>query len=136
MIRAMLRRALLVAVIVGLGAASAPVLWFNWSVALVVEEDTRHKDPETYFLDRFYPGMPEAVAMLRAAARPVYSLHREQAPPIYQWLFEMLYPVRATPYEAARLAPGDLVVLDAGRELEVPHDRVFDRGLVRILRVR
>ncbi len=136
MIAAMLRRALVAALVVGLGIVAAPVWYRNWTFALVLEAATRDKDPETWLLEESFPGLPEAVRMLRNAVQPVYSLHRDQNPHVYQQLMEMAYPLRPTPYEPTMLKSGDLVVLDAGRELDVPSEQVFGRGQVRILRVR
>lgn len=87
-------------------------------------------------LEQFYPGVPGAVQLLAATDARIWSLPREQSPLLQQRLVELLYPRPLLAYDLATLRAGDLVAVDAGRELPVPADEVYASGLVRILRVR
>ena len=119
------------------GAVAAAVLFLRarWTFALELEAHTRGV-PAELLLEAVHPGMVEAAAIVRAAAGRVYTMPREHDPLAYQRLVELVYPARPRPDDPAALRSGDLVVLAAGRELELPHEEVFGRGQVRIVRVR
>jgi hypothetical protein len=118
------------------GASAAPFLRRDWNYALDLESYTRGIDTEVHFFEMFFPGVKEAVRRLAAHDGTIWTMPRDQEPGTYQRIVEMIYPLRPRPYDARTLRSGDLVALAAGRELEVPADEVFARGLVRVLQVR
>jgi hypothetical protein len=118
------------------GTGAAPFLYDDWIYAVRLEGYTRGIDVETHFFEMFFPGVHAAVQRLAAHDGAIWTMPRDQDPGTYQRILEMIYPLRPRPYDAATLQRGDLVVLAAGRELAVPADEVFARGLVRVLQVR
>ncbi len=130
-----MHRASRAALATGAVVAAALFVRAKWSFALELEAGTRGVLP-VLMLETVQPGLLEATRLLGAAPGAVYTMPREQDPLTHQRVLEAVYPRRLYPYDAATLRAGDLVVLAAGHGLEVPNDEVFDRGVVRIVRVR
>jgi hypothetical protein len=130
-----MHRASRAALAAGVVIAAALLLRAKWAFALELMDHTRGMPPEQ-IVEALYPGVQEVARLVAAAPGPVFTMPPGVEPVAHQWLLELVYPRRPRPYDPATLRAGDLVVLPAGRTLELPNDEVLGRGLLRVVRVR